>query len=394
MTQLLARKQVKGTDCSNEDEELMYWLGSKFKDGSWSDYQTGEKLILENVKDPKTEQEGCLMNYFGELQARECKRKYCSFCKLREKTSPILVKGICSLETEENKNFDTIFYLSGIRNSRIYFRGSGFSHLYYKPGEGDTSDSRTGNWIIQSLRDPTLEIILPKKYSKLYPFGRYIWEVGSKEVCDLVPGTPLPLTFTSCPEESFTCSSGECIPLANKCNSKIDCTDESDESQCNYLQVPDIYSGHLGPRSKGNQPVPVYINISILAYPDIDTMGLKFTSDYYINLRWYDGRLSFKDLNDNSILNNVQLEALITMWSPQLAFLNALGPFQTVVDDLSVCTIVLEKAPTFDDKTDSWECKYIYTTVKLVFLFETIVSIFISCFFSMFGHFSTSPYGL
>ena len=48
----------------------------------------------------------------------------------------------------------------------------------------------------------------------------------------------------------------------------------------------------------------------------------------------YDGRLSFKDLNDNSILNNVQLEALITMWSPQLAFLNALGPFQTVVDDL------------------------------------------------------------
>ena len=32
--------------------------------------------------------------------------------------------------------------------------------------------------------------------------------------------------------------SGACIPLANKCNSKIDCfEDESDESHCSYLEV-------------------------------------------------------------------------------------------------------------------------------------------------------------
>ena len=30
---------------------------------------------------------------------------------------------------------------------------------------------------------------------------------------------------------------GECIPLANKCNSRIDCDDESDESSCSYLEV-------------------------------------------------------------------------------------------------------------------------------------------------------------
>ena len=40
--------------------------------------------------------------------------------------------GICSLETEENKNFDTIFYPSGIRNSRIYFRFTLFSNIYLK----------------------------------------------------------------------------------------------------------------------------------------------------------------------------------------------------------------------------------------------------------------------
>ena len=45
------------------------------------------------------------------------------------------------------------------------------------------------------------------------------------------------LTLTSCPSETFTCKSGDCIPLANKCNSRIDCDDASDELSCSYLEV-------------------------------------------------------------------------------------------------------------------------------------------------------------
>ena len=71
----------------------------------------------------------------------------------------------------------------------------------------------------------------------------------------------------------------------------------------------------------------------------------------------YDGRLSFKALNDNSLLNGVPTKALSMLWTPQLAFKNALGPYQTVIDDLSVCTITLEKEPTFQDFSASNECK-------------------------------------
>ena len=39
----------------------------------------------------------------------------------------------------------------------------------------------------------------------------------------------------------------------------------------------------------------------------------------------YDRRLLFKDLNDNSILNGVNTEELLTLWTPELQFLNALG---------------------------------------------------------------------
>ena len=115
------------------------------------------------------------------------------------------------------------------------------------------------------------------------------------------PNSFISLTLSSCPEETFTCDrclssnfevlvtfltlSGACIPLANKCNSKIDCfEDESDESHCSYLevfhllkslklqpnisfQVPPNYAGQLSPRSTGSEAVPVFINVSILAFP-------------------------------------------------------------------------------------------------------------------------------
>ena len=54
----------------------------------------------------------------------------------------------------------------------------------------------------------------------------------------------------------------------------------------------------------------------------------------------YDRRLLFKDLNENSILNGVNTGELLTLWTPELQFLNALGPYQTIVDDLNVCTIL------------------------------------------------------
>ena len=88
------------------------------------------------------------------------------------------------------------------------------------------------------------------------------------------------------------------------------------------------------------------------------TVDLQFTADYFINMRWYDHRLQFKDLNDKSILNGVNTLDLIKIWSPELKFLNALGPYQTVIDDLNVCTIILEHPPTFDDYSKSVECKY------------------------------------
>jgi hypothetical protein len=60
-------------------------------------------------------------------------------------------------------------------------RGTQSSHLYYQPVEGESSDGRTGQWIIISLRDDSYELRLSPKDSRGYPFGSQHWELGKCE---------------------------------------------------------------------------------------------------------------------------------------------------------------------------------------------------------------------
>ena len=59
-----------------------------------------------------------------------------------------------------------------------------------------------------------------------------------------------------------------------------------------------------------------------------------------------------------------------------MAFINALGPYQTLVDDISVCTIVLEKTPSFNDLAQSLECRgTLYTKSKSKIFFSKIMGL-------------------
>ena len=74
--------------------------------------------------------------------------------------------------------------------------------------------------------------------------------------------------------------------LSDKCNTEIDCDDKSDEINCDYLRFGSNYAKELIPREGTNNALVVYLNISVIAFPNIDVVNLKFTSDFYLNLRW------------------------------------------------------------------------------------------------------------
>ena len=91
----------------------------------------------------------------------------------------------------------------------------------------------------------------------------------------------------------------------------MNCIDKSDEYYCDYLRFGENYASgkkilltkflcfviknstyisELVPRDESGNPLIVYMNVSVLAFPFIETMNLKFTADYFLNLKWYDLR--------------------------------------------------------------------------------------------------------
>ena len=98
-------------------------------------------------------------------------------------------------------------------------------------------------------------------------------------------------------------------------------------------------------------PVIVYMNVSVLAFPSIETMKLSFTSDFFLNLRWYDLRVSLQDLNVVTTLNILSTSDKSEIWTPKLAFTNALGPFETEVDSLTTGVLIREGQALDEDIT-------------------------------------------
>ncbi len=135
----------------------------------------------------------------------------------------------------------------------------------------------------------------------------------------------------------------------------MDCADKSDENTCDYLKFGKIYAEELQPRDQVGSPLIVYMNVSILALPAIDTMNLKFTADFYLNMRWYDLRIDLRDLNENSALNPLNENDLKSLWTPQLSFLNALGPVQTEVDYLVSGKLIRETDSLPEDYSTAME---------------------------------------
>jgi len=53
------------------------------------------------------------------------------------------------------------------------------------------------------------------------------------------------------------------------------------------LAEPPGYSNELMPRDEDGNVLYVYVNVTILAFPDIDTAALKYTVDYFLSMRWF-----------------------------------------------------------------------------------------------------------
>ena len=94
------------------------------------------------------------------------------------------------------------------------------------------------------------------------------------------------------------------------------------------------------PVREDGEPVNIYINASVVSLPSINTNDLRFTVDFYLNLRWKDERLNFQDLNNRTTQNQLTLSERNALWVPKLTFINAMTQFETGVDKSTTGTVV------------------------------------------------------
>ena len=104
------------------------------------------------------------------------------------------------------------------------------------------------------------------------------------------------MTLTNCIDNdsglaSFTCDDGTCVEMNQRCDLQVDCPDSSDEKNCDVLQVPSDYRSQIFPIMSDGNALLVTVNVSILAFPEIDTLELSYTSDFILLIKWIDPRL-------------------------------------------------------------------------------------------------------
>ena len=240
-----------------------------------------------------------------------------------------------------------------IFNIHFYdFRGMEKSHMYFRCIP--KSDCNSGSWVLQSFHVPdmTLEFIGD------LPIGFRTWELKNDNAhCNKQSGQKANLTFSQCYPNKFTCESGHCIPLEDRCNIVYDCKDQSDEKNCRKAHIKDDYVKEDLPVSETREPCTVYINISINSFSEISVKKLMFTVDFYMNLRWRDLRLEFVDLSNDFVKNRVSQMVLDKIWQPELVFANSLGPQNPVGSKTG--TLIKEWMDGRKEDTSSGkECKY------------------------------------
>ncbi|XP_023345924.1 uncharacterized protein LOC111714922 isoform X2 [Eurytemora carolleeae] len=198
-------------------------------------------------------------------------------------------------------------------------------------------DSEQRLWIMKNVNNPTA-MAVSNAGLETFVMGTHNWTIRDDIDCPEKEITTL--TLSRCLNEEFTCSNGLCIDIKKRCNSRTDCRDKSDEVGCLRINPDKSYQKYISPQPQGNSSkIVIKVSADIMDILDIDEKSSIFQIQFYLHFSWYDSRLTFFDLRNDSGLNTLSIEEKGLIWIPVLVFDNTENKVTTLVDDEASITI-------------------------------------------------------
>ena len=142
------------------------------------------------------------------------------------------------------------------------------------------------------------------------------------------------LMVTVCLRDQFPCNDGSCLNMTERCDNVAQCPDASDEKECQILRVVATESENNAVMKLPSKSFfDIFIKTEILQVKNLDINTFNLQTDVKVTIEWYDLTVTFYNLKNDYIRNELFSNYLSHTWTPSFVLFghnNSITDIQTL----------------------------------------------------------------